>query len=353
MTTPPEVDGPGSRQLPGLDLDRLTDHLTRQGIAPAGPLTASIVPGGRSNLTYRVTDGSHRWVLRRPPLGHVLATAHDMAREHRVISALAGTPVPVPATVLLCQDDAVLGAPFYVMEQVDGTPYRHRDELTSLGPQRTREIAHRLVDTLVDLHDVDYEAVGLGDFGRPEGYLERQVRRWGTQLDASRSRDVEGVDALRDRLAASVPASAAPTVVHGDYRLDNVLVDDDGRLTAVLDWEMATLGDPLTDVGLLVMYSGRTLSQVPGAPVSDAATAPGYPAASELAQRYAERSGRDLGRLEWYVAMSYFKLAVILEGIHLRYTQGKTVGAGFDRIGDLVLPLVQAGLSTLDDGTEH
>ncbi|MEU6680831.1 phosphotransferase family protein [Streptomyces sp. NPDC046925] len=336
---------------PGLDLDQLRGHLDRErpGLV-GGPLTARLIEGGRSNLTYAVTDGATRWVVRRPPLGHVLATAHDMKREHRVISALHGTDVPVPAPLLLCEDDAVLGAPFYVMEFVDGTPYRTAQELAPLGAERTRAAVLGLVDTLVDLHSVDPEAVGLGDFGRPDGFLDRQLRRWGKQLDASRNRDLAGIDELHAALGRQLPASPAATVVHGDYRLDNVLIGDDDRIKAILDWEMSTLGDPLTDLGLLVMYS--TKLELPDSPISTTAGAPGHPDAAELIERYAARSGRDVSAVSWYTAFAWFKLAVILEGIHYRYTLGQTVGAGFDRIGELVPVFIEHGLTTLQGRQE-
>ncbi|MEU6121652.1 phosphotransferase family protein [Streptomyces sp. NPDC047123] len=331
---------------PGLDLDQLRGHLDRErpGLV-GGPLSARLIEGGRSNLTYAVTDGVSRWVVRRPPLGHVLATAHDMKREHRVIEALHRTDVPVPAPVLLCEDEAVLGAPFYVMEFVDGTPYRTAQELAPLGPERTRAAVLGLVDTLVDLHAVDPVAAGLGDFGRPEGFLDRQLRRWGKQLDASRNRELPGIDELHAALGRALPASPAATVVHGDYRLDNVLIGDDDRIKAILDWEMSTLGDPLTDLGLLVMYSAKL--EVPDSPVSTTAGAPGHPDPAELIERYAARSGRDVSAVSWYTAFAWFKLAVILEGIHYRYTLGQTVGAGFDRIGELVPVFIEHGRRTL------
>ncbi|MFJ8309274.1 MULTISPECIES: phosphotransferase family protein [unclassified Streptomyces] len=334
---------------PGLDPERLRAHLdrARPGLV-SGPLRARLIEGGRSNLTYVVTDGTGQWVVRRPPLGHVLATAHDMKREHRVISALHPTAVPVPEPVLLCEDESVLGSPFYVMEYVAGTPYRTAGQLAPLGPERTRAAVLGLVDTLVELHAVDPEAVGLGDFGRPEGFLGRQLRRWGKQLDASRNRELAGIDELHAALGRELPASPAPTVIHGDYRLDNVLIGDDDRIKAVLDWEMSTLGDPLTDLGLLVMYSARL--ELPNSPISTTAGAAGHPSPAELIERYAARSGRDTSAIAWYTAFAWFKLAVILEGIHYRYTLGQTVGAGFDRIGELVPVFIEHGLTTLQEG---
>ncbi|WP_353941588.1 phosphotransferase family protein [Streptomyces sp. HUAS MG91] len=338
---------------PGLDLDQLRAHLDRErpGLV-GGPLSGRLIEGGRSNLTYEVSDGTSKWVVRRPPLGHVLATAHDMKREHRVIAALHDTPVPVPEALLLCEDDSVVGAPFYVMEFVDGTPYRTAEQLAPLGAERTRAAVLGLVDTLVDLHAVDPAESGLGDFGRPDGFLDRQLRRWGKQLDASRNRELPGIDELHAALGRSLPGSPAPTIVHGDYRLDNVLVrqDADGvdRIKAVLDWEMSTLGDPLTDLGLLAMYSARL--ELPDSPISTTASAAGHPAPAELIERYAARSGRDVSAVSWYTAFAWFKLAVILEGIHYRYTLGQTVGAGFDRIGELVPVFIEHGTDTLQKG---
>lgn len=316
-----------------------------------GPLTARLIAGGKSNLTYVVGDGRREVIVRRPPLGHVLATAHDMVREHRVITALHDTPVPVPRTYAVCPGDEVIGAPFYVMELVAGTPFRLASELEPLGPERTRAISERMVDTLVALHAVDPDAVGLGDFGRPEGFLERQVRRWGKQLDASRSRDLAGVEELHGWLAGHVPPQSAPAIVHGDFRLDNLLIDtsdEADQVTAVLDWEMATLGDPLTDVGLLHVYQSLAGLEGGGS-VSDAPRAPGYLTPDEILTRYAAGSGRDLTHLGFHLGLAYFKLAVILEGIHYRYTQGQTVGEGFATIGSAVGPLVDAGLAAVKE----
>ncbi|SCG34661.1 phosphotransferase family protein [Micromonospora inositola] len=355
--TEPAVDpaqtptGSASDRSPkGLDLDRLAAYLAeRRPELAAGPLSARLIAGGKSNLTYLVRAGGREMVLRRPPLGHVLATAHDMAREHRVISALAPTDVPVPEALLLCADDEVIGAPFYLMEKVDGEVYRTRAQTDPLTAGQRRDLAMAMMDTLAALHMVEPAAVGLADFGRPEGYLGRQVRRWAGQLDRSRSRELPGIDELRDALADTVPEGAnAGRIVHGDYRLDNLLAKvDPVTVRAVLDWEMATLGDPLADLGLLLTYwsvlGDSELAE--GNPVADGiGPRAGFPTGAELIDRYAGRSDVDVGPLHWHVALGCFKLAVICEGIHYRHTLGQTLGGGFDRIGDMVAPLVEHGL---------
>ena len=335
---------------PGLDLGRLAAWLPA-ALPEAGPeLSATLLAGGKSNLTYEVTDSVATWVLRRPPLGHVLATAHDMAREYRVMSALAGTAVPVPAMYALCEDTEVLGVPFYVMERVAGTPYRHAAQLQALGPERTRAIALDMVDTLAALHRVDPAAVGLSDFGKPGGFLARQVSRWKKQLDASWCRDLPAADELHKRLAADIPEQSAPGIVHGDYRLDNILIGPDDELNAVIDWEMATLGDPLTDLALMLVYH-RLGDQLGGGTVADAASAPGFPSEREVIERYARGSDRDLTRIGFYLGLASYKLAVILEGIHYRYQHGQTVGPGFENIGPAIYPLLDAGLSALKEYT--
>ncbi|GAA0924222.1 phosphotransferase family protein [Virgisporangium aurantiacum] len=345
------ADTPVDRDPPGLNRDALAAYLAghRPDLA-TGPLRATLVAGGRSNLTYFVTDGVTEYVLRRPPLGHVLATAHDMGREHTVISALGGTAVPVPETLLMCGDDTVLGAPFYLMSRVPGEVLRTRAQTDPLPLDARRDLAHAMIDTLVALHRVDPYEVGLGEFGRPDGFLARQVRRWAAQLDRSRSRDLPGADDLRDGLAATVPTSPKPAIVHGDFRLDNLIVDPEKRaVRAVLDWEMATIGDPLTDLGLLVTYWDVLGSETAADnPIATAiGPAAGFPPASDLLDRYAKTSPVDLSALPWYTALACYKLAVILEGIHYRYTQGQTVGAGFDQIGAIVPTLIASGRTTL------
>jgi len=328
--------------MKGLDLDKLRVYLGSER-----ELTGRMFAGGRSNLTYAITDGERRWVLRRPPLGHVLPTAHDMAREHRVLEALSKAGFPAPRPMLLCTDPDVIGAPFYLMEHVDGRIYRDVADLEAMGPAPLHTLILSLVDTLADLHALDPAAIGLADFGRPEGFNQRQVHRWKKQLDASHSRDVPGIEELHARLAVDIPAGGPGSVVHGDYRLDNVLIGPEIEINAVLDWEMSTLGDPLSDVALMLVYADLPLQVTAGRPTVPLAV-PGHPGRAEMAARYAERSGRDVSDLHWYVAFAAFKLAVILEGVHYRYVQGQTVGDGFETIGNLVGPLVMRGHEALE-----
>lgn len=343
-------------ELPGADLPALTAwlHERHPGVIE-GDLAGELIPGGKSNLTYIIADEAGRqFVLRRPPLGHVLATAHDMGREARVIAALAGSAVPVPGIVATCDDDTVLGAPFYVMTKASGVAYRDKEELDALGAERTEAIIESMMTVLADLHSVDPAAVGLSDFGRAEGFLSRQVARWRKQFEASRSRELPLESALFEALSARVPEQGPPGIVHGDYRLDNLLVDPTlpgDPITAVLDWEMSTIGDPLTDLSLLLVYSDLGRSPLGRDGVTSAPQAAGYPSDRQLIDRYASGSDRDLSHLGWYIALANYKLAGILEGIHYRFVQGKTVGAGFEKAGRDVEPLLSRGLAALEDGT--
>ena len=340
-----------SEELPGLDLAafRRWYDAARPGEI-SGELTGRLIAGGKSNLTYELSDGTSWWIVRRPPLGHVQATAHDMGREHTVMTALAGTDVPVPTTYAHCADAEVIGAPFYVMERIEGTAYRSAAQLEPLGPERTAAIAARMVDVLAALHAVDPAAVGLAEFGRPEGFLERQVRRWGKQLEGSKTTDRPNAEELHRRLTARVPADDGrwSGIVHGDYRLDNLLTGPDDRIRAVVDWEMATLGDVRTDLALLLVYD-QLATIAGGALVADVSRAPGYPGPQEHLARYAAASGRDLGDMGFHLGLAFFKLAVILEGIHFRFLQGATVGDGFDQIGAGFDPLINAGLNALGE----
>jgi aminoglycoside phosphotransferase (APT) family kinase protein len=309
--------------------------------------TVEVVPGGRSNLTYFVTSPAGAVVLRRPPLRAVRPTAHDMTREHRVLSALAGTAVPVPEVLLLCTDTGVLGAPFYVMRRVPGVVVRAAfpDGYATAAADRVA-ITEAMIDVLADLHAVDPVAAGLDGFGRPEGYLARQLRRWSGEWQALRSGDLPVVDALAAELGARLPDAPSGSVVHGDYKLDNVVLDpaDPGRIAAVLDWEMSTLGDPLADLGLLLVYwqpdsAAGVVPSVTGLP--------GFPGRSEVVARYAARTGRDVRDLPWYVGFGYFKLACVVAGIVARQRAGAMADNTDDGLGDEIGPLAEAGRAVL------
>jgi aminoglycoside phosphotransferase (APT) family kinase protein len=335
--------------LPGVDFAALTNWLDSEhpGLR-AGPVTGELITGGKSNLTYRITDGASVWALRRPPLAHVLPSAHDMSREFRVISALGGTDVPVPRAIALCQDREVLGAPFYLMSFVDGVVFDQAERLAALTPELAERASEELVDTLLELHSIDPASVGLADFGRPDGYLARQVKRWHAQWQASETARRPELDELVERLTATMPAQGAPAIVHGDYRLTNVIYRPDvSGIAAVVDWEMATLGDPLADVGLLAVY--HRLAAVSDGVMPAMSPANGFLSAEQMAARYADAAGRDLSQLDWYIAFGYYKLAVISEGIHYRYLQGKTVGEGFSQMGDRVPQLLDTALGLLAD----
>lgn len=310
-------------ELPGIDVARLVPwmHANLDGLT--GDLQFELIAGGRSNLTYKVTDETGRTiVLRRPPVSDVLATAHDMGREHRVMAALAGTEVPVPHMLAFCDDATVTGAPFYVMDFVDGHIIRDRVGAEALPPEARASIGPHMIEVLSALHAVDPQAVGLGDLGRPDGYLERQLRRWSRQLEQSKTRDLPVVEDVHRRLSAAIPKQAETRIVHGDFRLDNLVAAPDGGVRAVLDWELCTLGDPLADLGLLMVYWSD-----PGDPWSalgeDAATrADGFSTRPELRAAYEAATGRDLSQLGFYVAFGYWKLACILEGVLSRWRAG-------------------------------
>jgi aminoglycoside phosphotransferase (APT) family kinase protein len=307
----------------GIDAAGVTAWLETHAADVAAPLRFSLIAGGRSNFTYTVTDSAGaRFVLRRPPLGPLLPSAHDMGREHRIMTALAGSPVPVPPVVGLCTDEAVTGAPFYVMRFVEGLILRNPEAVAPVPEPIRSSAADALVDGLVALHDVDPDAVGLGDLGRRDGYVERTLKRWRGQWEKSKSREIPLVEEVAERLAADIPAAGPARIVHGDFRLDNAIVSPaDGSLLAVLDWELCTLGDPLADVGMLLVYwtePGDETSALFWAPT----TAPGFPGRKDVIARYAAASGRDLSELDYYVALGYWKIAVILEGVYVRYASG-------------------------------
>ncbi len=310
------------------------------------PLSFERISGGRSNITYGVADAvGHRWALRRPPLGKRLASAHDMAREHRIIAALTPTDVPVPPAMGLCEDESVNGDPFYVMGFVDGPILRTRAEAEEAFPSQEdrRAIGERVVDTLLAIHEVDPDQIGLGDLARKEDYVARQLRRWQGQWEKSKTREIPLVEDVHDRLAARIPEQGPATIVHGDYRLDNMILTSSGDVAAVVDWELCTLGDPLADVGLLLVYWSEEGDEF--IPLFEApTTAAGFPRRGELRDRYEQRSGRDLAQIDYYVALGLWKLAIILEGVYARYASGQygKTDEGFEEFAKIVVRLAEA-----------
>jgi aminoglycoside phosphotransferase (APT) family kinase protein len=328
----------------GIDRDRVSAWLVDHIEGAVAPFEFRLIVGGRSNLTYAVTDAAgHRYVLRRPPTGAVLATAHDMAREHRIIAAVGRTSVPVPPALGLCTDEAVNGAPFYVMGFVDGVVLDSADKGAAMTPEQRRAAGLHLIDVLADLHDVDVDEVGLGDLAKREGYVERQVKRWTTQWERSRTRELPAVDEVARRLSERLPVQQGVSIAHGDYRFGNVLTDTEhGRIAAVLDWELCTLGDPLADVGYLGVYwaDPGTVQARPNDPTG----IDGFPSYAELLERYAARTGRDLSGIDYYIAFGSWRLAVISEGVYARYLNG---AMGDQAISDEQLDAFKQGTEVL------
>ena len=316
----------------------------------------ALIAGGKSNLTYRVASDAGEVVLRRPPLGHVLPTAHDMAREFRVQAALEPTAVPVARMLHLTTEDGVLGASFYVMERVLG--HICRNELPpgyADTPEQRAQIGSALIETLAQLHTVDPEHVGLDGFGRPAGFMERQLRRWSEQWRRSKIAELPVLDELAAQLDRALPPQSVSAIVHGDFRLDNTILHPTapGRIVAVLDWELSTLGDPLADVGALLAYWSECSDDevLRAARMMPPVTAePGFPTRDELIATYAEITGLDLAALPWYRGFAYFKLAVICQGIAARAAGGAMLGSGFDQAQGLVEPLARAGQHVLATG---
>ena len=328
----------------GIELDGLQRFFAAS--VPGGDVTLEVrlLSGGRSNLTYLVTGGGREWVLRRPPLGHLLPTAHDMSREFRVLSGMAKTNVPAPRPYALCEDPAGIGASFYVMDYRAGAIV---SEEWPAGIAETvedqRALSLSMVDVLARIHAVDPAAVGLADFGRPEGYVARQLKRWGEQWERSKTRDLPTVYELHRRLTAAIPESPGSAIVHGDYRLGNIVIKADHSVEAILDWEMATLGDPLTDLGWLLLYWDSPEDML----AASFRDRPGGLTRAEVVEEYGRRSGRVVENAEFYLAFALFKNAVIIEGIFARYLRGETVGEGFDRYNGADI-LIGRGLAVCD-----
>jgi aminoglycoside phosphotransferase (APT) family kinase protein len=327
------VDDDGAGDLPGIDPDRLgvwwRDHTPYVDL----PLAFSRIEGGLSNLTYDVWDQrGRRWVLRRPPLHGVIQSAHDMGREHRIMAALADSEVPVPPVVGHEPDPTVTGAEFYVMDHVAGPIYRSATQVEAeTDPDLRSTVSRSLVDTLVALHDVDPDAVGLGDLGRRADYCGRQLRRWRRQWETVETRPLPAFDEVHRRLTADIPAQQGAAIVHGDYRLDNIIFTADGDVAAVVDWELCTLGDPLADLGILCAYWTDPDDELRALPRT-ATHLSGFATRAELVEQYARRSDRDLVDVEFYLALAYWRLASILEGVYARFSSG---AYGHDVMPDL------------------
>lgn len=346
---------------PGL---RMAPLLTWMGAAiddidPTAPLDARLMAGGRSNVTYLISQGASEWILRRPPLGHVMASAHDMGREHDVLSGLARAGFPAPRPIAFCSEDDVIGSPFLLMEYVHGRVVSDAQDAASLTENEAGEISAALVGTLGRLHEVDVDAAGLDSLGRPQGYLERQVRRWGAQWETTRTRDLPDVDHLLGWLqdgVAGLPADAPWSLVHGDFRLDNLILDQrSAEVRAVLDWEMSTLGDPVADLAVSLVYWSRPGEELRHAiPVADSVTdGPGFWDRRRIVDEYAGATGRSLDHLDFCIALACLKLAVIMESIHYRNLAGQQLGtaAGADgSMGAAAEALARMGVRVASGG---
>ncbi|QNO38329.1 phosphotransferase family protein [Protaetiibacter sp. SSC-01] len=322
-----------AQTLPGLEMGPLAGYLAAELGADADrPFDVQLLAGGRSNVSYRIRQDARDWVLRRPPLGNILPSAHDMRREHRLLMGMTTAGFPVPAPLALCEDADVLGVPFLVMDFVEGRVVADAADARALSPAAAREVSHALVETLARLHAIDPADAGLADLGRPDGYLERQVRRWADQWQRTRTRELPDVDALiawlRERIPR-IPSGLPSSIVHGDFRIDNaILSEDHAKVRAVLDWEMSTLGDPVSDLAISLVYWSEAGDGLRAEiDVARGVTAgPGFLTRAELVEAYADASGLDLGHLDACIVLACFKLAVIMESIHKRTLEGAQLG---------------------------
>lgn len=333
--------------LPGMDIPALKRFLCQCGIDVRGDLNVELISGGRSNLTFVACDESSRWVVRRPPLHGATPSAHDTAREFTVTNALLDSAVPVARTVAYDGDGITLGVPMSVTEFVDGVVVRHQDDWARFTDGQVSAAVGSLVQALVHLHAVDPYAVGLDAFGRPAGFLDRQVNLWSSQWRRVNTRDLPDAVSLFEALSAAVPEESAASIVHGDFRIDNVIVDpaDPGQLRAVIDWELSTLGDPLSDVALMCVYRSPVFDLVLG--LHAAWTSRRLPTPVELANQYATAAGRDIDNWDFYIALANFKLGVIAEGITHRALQGFRAGSASERAAEATPEFMAAGLRAL------
>jgi aminoglycoside phosphotransferase (APT) family kinase protein len=337
-----------------LDIARLQPFL-QERLGDTGPITVEQFPGGHSNLTYLLRLGDRELVLRRPPFGSKVRSAHDMAREFRVLSKLHTAYPLAPRALLYCDDPSILNAPFYLMEPIRGLIIR-RDPPPGVPfpPETTRRLSEVFIDNLARLHGLDYAAVGLADLGKPQGYLERQVKGWIERYHNSKTHDLPEVDRISPWLLARMPATHGSALIHNDYKYDNLVLDpnDATKIVGVLDWEMCTIGDPLTDVGTALAYwtdpqDPEDFQEIRSAPT----TLPGTLARAQLVERYAAATSRDPGDMIFYLAFARFKVAVIIQQIYYRYAQGLTQDERFAVLPKRIHALMRASWLTAESGT--
>lgn len=326
-----------------LDVGRLEPYLLSHLPHASGRLEVSQFPRGFSNLTYRLKLGSQELVLRRPPLGANIKTAHDMGREYRILSALKPVYAKVPEALLYCEDPEVIGAPFYVMERLHGVILRNESP-RGLTPELMRGVSNALVGALVELHSLDYARAGLADLGKPEGYVGRQVSGWSKRYENARTDDVPGMERAAEWLAANMPPGSGAALIHNDFKYDNLVLDaeDWARVIAVLDWEMATLGDPLMDLGTTLGYWAEE-DDPPGLKSFGLTYLPGNLTRAELVTAYAEKTGADVSNLAFYYVFGLFKVGVIMQQIYARFQKGMTRDV---RFGALIGLIREIGLLT-------
>ncbi len=334
---------------PLIVLEPLTQQLAAHGLEVAEDLAATPIGDGHSNVTFELSTGV---VLRRPPRGPLPPSAHDVLREARLLRALESTPVRVPRVLMVCDDPTAIGAPFYVMERVAGEVITDTIPAALDNPEQRFRIADELIDALVELHGIDWTEIGLEGFGKPTGYLERQLRRFGGLWEHNRTRELPQVEEVGRWLAANLPQSPAATIVHGDFRLGNTMfaADAPARLTAIFDWEMATIGDPLADVGYLLMHWTQPGDQLGKFNLNNVTLRPGFPTRAELTARYEERSGRRIEAVDWYATLALWKAIVFMEGNYKRAIAGSTDDPYLKSFGDGVIEIADRALAVSRDG---
>ncbi len=347
---------------PGLKLDSLLQWMSSNisGVDDSAKLQTTLLAGGRSNISYKLTDASgSSWVLRRPPLGHIMPSEHDMGREFRVLSGLNSVSFPTPKAQGICTDEEIIGSKFMLMDFVDGRVIESAETAMTLSDIQAGVISQNLVDTLAKLHRVDPADAGLDQLGRPEGYLQRQVKRWGEQWQLTKTRELVEIEELHNWLEGAIsklPTNLPSAIVHGDYRIDNVILDPKtSEIIAVLDWEMSTLGDPISDLAISLVYwsqAGDTLrNQIPVA--QEVTSGPGFWTREQVVQRYVSQTGYDISHLDECVALACFKLAVIMESIHHRNLSGQQLGAAAgaqSTMGQATIALTKLGLAVISMG---